>query len=217
LAVALRDKGKNVDITFLPKRLSACAFAAKALAAMMVAAPAAAQTGVEATPPPASSPSGTSSSELMAHFVASAIPTLNFISTASRLAIANARSSKIRKFAEALARDQTAVATSLSAWVNVNGPVVTLRSPYSGEIGPGAAKLRAPNLLPPQVSNLQRLSASQGSNFDKLFVSSPMEALIQLQTLYRDFIQNGTDPGLRAIATRELPKVEQTISALDAI
>jgi predicted outer membrane protein len=210
-----------VEITFLPKRLSASVFAVQALAAVAAAMPAAAQTGDPATPPPATSPSpapsGSSPSELMAQFVASTIPTANFLATASRLAISNSRSTKIQKFAEALAKDQTAVANSLAAWVNVNGPVVSLRSPYTGQIGPGAARLRAPNLLPSQVSNLKRLSASQGSSFDKLFVSTQMEALVQLQILYRDFLQNGTDPGLRAIATRELPKLEQTISELDKL
>ena len=212
-----------MEITFLPKRLSASVFAVQALAAVAAAMPAAAQTGDPATPPPAASPSpapapsGSSPSELMAQFVASTIPTANFLATASRLAISNSRSTKIQKFAEALAKDQTAVANSLAAWVNVNGPVVSLRSPYTGQIGPGAARLRAPNLLPSQVSNLKRLSASQGSSFDKLFVSTQMEALVQFQILYRDFLQNGTDPGLRAIATRELPKLEQTISALDKL
>ena len=153
----------------------------------------------------------------MAHFVASTIPTANFLATACRLAISNSHNTKIQKFAEALAKDQTTVANSLAAWVNVNGPVVNLRSPYTGQIGPGAARLSAPNLLPAQVSNLKRLSASQGSGFDKLFVSTQMEALVQLQILYRDFLQNGTDPGLRAIATRELPKLEQTISELDKL
>jgi predicted outer membrane protein len=212
-----------VEITFLPKRLSASVFAVQALAAVAAAMPAAAQTGDPATPPPAASPSpapapsGSSLSELMAQFVASTIPTANFLATASRLAISNSHNTKIQKFAEALAKDQTAVANSLAAWVNVNGPVVNLRSPYTGQIGPGAARLSAPNLLPAQVSNLKRLSASQGSSFDKLFVSTQMEALVQLQILYRDFLQNGTDPGLRAIATRELPKLEQTISALDKL
>jgi len=212
-----------VEITFLPKRLSASVFAVQALAAVAAAMPAAAQTGDPATPPPAASPSpapapsGSSPSELMAQFVASTIPTANFLATASRLAISNSHNTKIQKFAEALAKDQTAVANSLAAWVNVNGPVVSLRSPYTGQIGPGAARLRAPNLLPSQVSNLKRLSASQGSSFDKLFVSTQMEALVQFQILYRDFLQNGTDPGLRAIATRELPKLEQTISALDKL
>ena len=210
-----------MEITFLPKRLSASVFAVQALAAVTAAMPAAAQTGDPATPPPAASPapapSGSSPSELMAHFVASTIPTANFLATASRLAISNSHNIKIQKFAEALAKDQTTVANSLAAWVNVNGPVVNLRSPYTGQIGPGAARLSAPNLLPAQVSNLKRLSVSQGSGFDKLFVSTQMEALVQLQILYRDFLQNGTDPGLRAIATRELPKLEQTISELDKL
>jgi predicted outer membrane protein len=149
--------------------------------------------------------------------VASAIPTANFSATASRLAISNSHSSKIQKFAEALAKDQSAVAHSLGAWVNVNGPVVVRRAPYPGQTSPGVAKISAPNLLPSQVSNLQRLSAAQGSGFDKLFVSTQLEALVQLQSLYRDYLQTGTDPGLRAIATRELPKLEQTISALDKL
>ena len=186
-----------------------------ALAALVLAAPAAAQTGVDANPPPVSS--GTSSpSELTAHFVASAIPNANFIAAASRMASAYARNGKLRDLAGELAKDQTTAANSLAAWVNVNGPVVTLRSPYTGKIGPGAAKLSAPQLLPPQVSNLQRLSAARGRDFDSLYVSTLTEALVQLQTLYRDFAQTGADPGLQAIAARELPKVEQTISALDA-
>jgi hypothetical protein len=137
LLVKFGIKEKNVGATFVPAR----ALTAKALAALVLAAPAAAQT---ANPPPVSS--GTSSpSELTARFVASAIPTANFIALGSRMASANSHNDKIRKFAEALAKDQTAVANSLEAWVNVNGPVVTLRSPSTGKIGPGAAKLSAPN------------------------------------------------------------------------
>jgi predicted outer membrane protein len=201
-----------VRATFVPAR----AVAARTLAALVLAAPAAAQTGVDTNPPPVS-PGTSSPAERTAQFVASAIPTTNFIAAASRMATAYSTNDKIRKFAETLAKDQTAVANSLDAWVNVNGPVVTLRSPYTGKIGPGAAKLSAPQLLPPQRSNLQRLEASQGRDFDPLFVSTLTEALGQLQTLYRDFSLTGADPGLKAIADRELPKVEQTISALRAL
>jgi predicted outer membrane protein len=149
-----------VGAAFVPAR----ALMAKALAALVLAAPAA-QT---ADPPPVSS--GTSSpSELTTRFVASAIPNANFIAAASRMASANSHNAKVRKFAEALAKDQTAVANSLEAWINVNGPVVTLRSPYTGKIGPGAAKLSAPQLLPPQRSNVQSLSAAQGRDFDSLY------------------------------------------------
>jgi len=211
---------KKVELSFWPAHISRRAWAAKALAVVMGATPAAAQTGAETTAPPASSPSSSpkipSPSEVLTHFVASAIPTANFIATASRLAISKSRNSKLQKLAETLAKDQTDVARSLNAWVNVKGPVVTPRSPISGKIEPGA-KISAPNLLPAQVSNLQRLSASQGKDFDLLFVSTQMEALLQLQTLYRDFLLNGTDPGLRAIATRQSPKVEQAISSFDKL
>lgn len=92
-----------MEITFLPKRLSACVFAVQALAAVAAAMPAAAQTGDPATPPSAASPSpapspapsGSSPSELMTHFVASTIPTANFLATASRLAISNSHNTKI--------------------------------------------------------------------------------------------------------------------------
>ncbi len=205
-------KENNVGATFTHSR----ALMAKALAALVLAAPAAAQTGADANPPPVSS--GTSSpSEQTAHFVASALPNANFIATASRMASAYSRNGKLRDLAGELAKDQTAAANSLAAWVNVSGPVVTLRSPYTGKIGPGAARLSAPQLLPTQASNLQRLSAARGRDFDSLYVSTLREALVQLQTLYHDFSLTNADPGLKAIAVRELPKVEQTISALDAL
>jgi predicted outer membrane protein len=196
--------------------VSARALLFKALASLVLAAPAAAQTGVDANPPPVSS-GISSSSELTARFVASALPSANFIAAASRVATANSHNSKIRKFAETLAKDQTDVANSLAAFVNVNGAVVTLFSPYTGKIGPGAAKLSAPQMLPSQASDLRRLSAARGHGFDSIYVSAMMEALGQLQTLYRDFAHTGANPGLQAIAVRELPKVEQTISALKAL
>ena len=196
--------------------VSARALLFKTLATMLLAGPAAAQTGVDANPPPG--PSGTSSSsELTARFVASALPNANFIAAASRMAIGNSHNGKIRKFAETLAKDQTGVANSLAAFVNVNGAVVTLRSPYTGKIGPGAAKLSSPQMLPSQASDLRRLSAVRGHGFDSIYVSAMMEALGQLQTLYRDFAHTGANPGLQAIAVRELPKVEQMISALNAL
>jgi predicted outer membrane protein len=211
-----KDK-EDVQNTFLPK--PAGALVAGTLAALSAVLSATAQTGgggeaAPSSPPP---PQAVSASELTSHFVATAVPTTNFIATASRMAISKSRNAKIQQFAGPLAKDQSAIANSLSAWVNVNGPVVTLRSPYTGQIGVGAPKLKAPNLLPAQVASLQRLSASSSHDFDALFVSAQMEALVQLQILYRDFIQNGTDPGLHAIAERELPKVEQTISALDSL
>lgn len=206
-----------MGLALLPRFLFA--YVAMVLAAGMGGIPAAAQseTGAAAPSPPATAPSaaGASAAEQVAHFVTSVMPTANFVSAASRLAVSRASSGKIRQIAEMLAKDQPAVTRSLSAWVNVTGPVITRNPRLAGVSGP-AARISAPNFLPSQADTLQRLSASQGKKFDLLFVSSQMEALSQLQTLYRDFIQNGADPGLVAIAARELPKVEEAISAVDA-
>lgn len=48
-------------------------------------------------------------------------------------------------------------------------------------------------------------------------VSSLKETMGQLQTLFHEFGEGGGDAGLRAIAKRELPKLEETISALNAL
>lgn len=117
---------------------------------------------------------------------------------------------KIRKFAETLATDQTGVASSLAAFVN------------GRHLCPGRRRqAERPAMLPSQASDLRRLSAVRGHGFDSIYVSAYVsamtEALGQLQILYRDFARTGANPGLQAIADRELPKVEQTISALNAL
>jgi predicted outer membrane protein len=140
----------------------------------------------------------------MTRFLGTAIPGTNYIASAGRMATAHAQNSKLRKIALDLAKDQTSVANSLAAWVNVSGPVVTRQNPYAAA-GGGATRVTAPRLLPDQVSLLQQLSQLRGQNFDSLYVSSVKETLAQLQTLFRDFGEGGGDAGLRAIAKWELP------------
>jgi predicted outer membrane protein len=152
----------------------------------------------------------------MTRFLGTTIPGTNYIASASRMATTYAHNSKLRKIALDLAKDQTSVANSLTAWVNVSGPVVTRQNPYAVG-GAGTTKIAAPRLLPDQVSLLQQLSQLRGASFDALYVSSVKETLGQLQTLFREFGEGGGDAGLRAIAKRELPKLEETISALNAM
>lgn len=197
----------------------ALAAAAGGFAALAAAASAClAETGAAggAVPAPQDS-TATQPAAAAAEFVTSVIPNANFAASASRMAVAHAQNPKLREIAGELARDQTAVANSLMAWVNVSGPVVTRQSPYAGQAGSPAAKLSAPRLLPAQAETLQRLSTAQGKSFDELYVSSLMEALVRLQTLYHGFGKAGSDPGLQAIAARELPKVEKTIGRINAL
>ena len=99
----------------------------------------------------------------------------------------------VLNFSNDLAKDQTSVANSLTAWVNVSGPVVTRQNPYAAG-GAGTTKIAAPRLLSDQVSLLQQLSQLRGASFDALYVSSVKEILGQLQTLFREFGEGAAMP-----------------------
>ncbi len=190
-------------------------WASRVLAFLAIATTAAAQAGTEIESPPAA-PAGLPPAEQVTRFIATAIPNANFIASASRMATAYAQNGKLREIALDLAKDQTSVANSLTAWVNVIGGVVTRRSPSAGG-GAGAKNVSAPQLLPAQASNLRQLSRLRGASFDSLYVSSLKETLGQLKTLFREFGEGAGNADLRAIAKRELPKLEQAISALNAL
>lgn len=147
-------------------------------------------------------------------FVAQAIPYANFVSQASRMAVAFAHDKKLRKLAADLARSQNAAAVSLAEWVNVSTSVVTRRSPYAGRIGGARTRLSAPGLLPHHAKELQRLSVARGTRFDALYISTVRKALARLKGVYEQYGQGGADPGLQAIAADELPNVKHAISAL---
>ena len=87
---------------------------------------------------------------------------------------------------------------------NPAAPLVVTRTP-----DPTVART-----LPAQGKDLTRLSSLNGREFNALYVSTQSDALHQLATLYRDYLRNGNDPALRAIATRELPKINDRIADL---
>jgi Domain of unknown function (DUF4142) len=152
----------------------------------------------------------------MNRFLGAAIPGANFIASASRMAVAFAHDAKLRKLAAGLAKEQTSLANSLVQWVNVSASVVTRQNPYA-DARSGVTKVQAPRLLPDQVNKLQELSNLRGEKFDSLYVTSLKETLGQLQPMFREFSEGSGDGSLRAIAQRELPKLEDTISALNAL
>jgi len=149
-----------------------------------------------------------------AQFITQALPSVNFVNSASRLAIGKASSAKIRNFAQQISDEQALVARSLAGFINKVGPIVTARSAYGGATAKSGIVSAGPPLLPAQVDELRRLSAAQGRKFDALYISTQMDALQQLAAIYNDFITKGDDPSLHAIAARELPKVQDRISAL---
>ncbi len=186
--------------------LSAAALGLLALAATADAQP----------EPPSEAPAASQPAEPITKIIATAIPNANFVAAASRMATAHAQNGKLREIARDLAKDQTSAANSLTKRVNVIGPVIARRSPSAGG-GAGGPNLSAPQLLPDQASTLRQLSHLRGPGFDALYVSSVKESLAQLQTLYRDVAKAEGDAELRSLAERELPKLEETISALDTM
>ena len=72
-------------------------------------------------------------------------------------------------------------------------------------------------LLPSQETDMNRLSTMAGKRFDAFYVTTQKDALRQLATLYTDYMTNGDDAALRAMAARQLPIVRQRLEQLRAM
>lgn len=171
-------------------------------------------------------------------FVATARPTIDFLEISSRIALANSDSGRTRVFARGEIKDQTDARDSFVAWrqaerraiasaaatpsIDGLGPIAGLATvplsalaSLSGSPGfplaplPSAARFRAA-----VQQDLARLSALRGSDFDALYLSTQAAALLRLSNAYKDFILNGDDETLRAIAVHALPKVQRRIADL---
>ncbi len=184
-----------------PRAAAATAQAAPAQAAVAAIAPAGA----------AQAPTTTMLDDLesSADFVGDAFPDVHFLNQASRMAIAHATDEKVRDFALRVARDETTTGLSLMQWVH---------APRHREAGQSAdaalaAPFETPRMQPSQLNILQRLSSLQGRDFDVFYVSAEKECLQHLEAIYEDFVQNGADPGLHAMAAKELSEVKQLILA----
>lgn len=88
-------------------------------------------------------------------------------------------------------------------------PLTVTPAPAPTPVGSG--------LLPADEANMQQLRALDGTDFDRLYRSTQADSLRQLATLYRSYIQNGDDDALRAMAVRELPKINHRLAELSRI
>lgn len=166
-----------------------------------------------AAPTPA--PAAPAAQNPSARFLSDAIPAAHFLEQTSRMAAARTKNSKIRDFAQQTAKAQTAAALSLTAWVNTSGPVVTGRSAIFGQSGASpVSRVTAPRLLQSQADQLQRLSTLQGRDFDAAYISAQRDGLQQLADVYQQYVDKDGDPGLHAIAARELVEVKKAMDLL---
>ena len=77
--------------------------------------------------------------------------------------------------------------------------MVAITDPLAPRVAPAP---QPPVLLASGEDDINRLTTMNGIAFDALCRSSQMGTLRQLGTLYRDYIQNGDDDALRALALR---------------
>ena len=64
-------------------------------------------------------------------------------------------------------------------------------------------------------ADLVRLQALSGADFDAFYVDTDLAALRRLERVCRDFVLNGDDVTLRALAVHALPKLRREIAALE--
>lgn len=165
-------------------------------------------------------------------FVATVQPTADFLGASSRLALARSESGRIRSFARGEANAENRTRASLIAWrrdqeraalaaaatptIDRLGPIVGAVSVPLGAIGtPGSPLTPLPSadrLEAAAQAELGRLSTLLGPDFDSSYRSAQGDALFRLEKAYEDFILNGDDETLRALAVRELPKVQRWIA-----
>ena len=184
-------------------------------------------------------------------FVANAASNVDFLDSASRLALTKTRNVRLRAFAHDEAMEQTLTGNQFVAWTEVNthaavaqerpaaAPVATVdqlaAEPLDvaanvtrgvttgvGDVLTGRsvavagqpAPVVASTPLPADRHDMDRLRAASGRDFDALYRSTQRDSLGQLATLYRSYIASGDNPALRAIAQRELPRVEHRLDQL---
>lgn len=161
-------------------------------------------------------PTAFAASPMTTAFVANLVPNLDFLERSSRLALDHAGASGLHSFAAAEV-DQIPSATAVAQWFDPGlkvaqaadlAPLQTGRSVATG------AKAPVDPRTPLGRAELDALAKLQGKAFDDLYWEKQVDALKQVESDYATYIAVGDDPVLRALATRELPKVRQRLQAL---
>ena len=154
-------------------------------------------------------------------FLTNANQDIDFLDRASRFALANSKSSKVKSFAHDQARDQTLTANRIGDWIQADlGPqaggdkMATGRSvAVDGSASPIAHKMAA--MTPPAgQEDLDSLEGLTGKDFDDVYKPREQATLEQLRDLYTAYAVSGDDASLVAIANSELPKIKRQIVEL---
>ena len=158
-------------------------------------------------------------------FVAATTPAFEALRLADAYALADGDGARLRTFAGRDEVAQAGAAAALTAWElatqradraaadtpSIDGLGAVLY-PFSSVVFPinvhGHVDVEA------YRAALARLAAARGPIFDALYVAEQSSTLQRLVAAYVDYIKNGDDPGLRAIAVHELPRARRLLAEL---
>ncbi len=203
---------------------------AAALLAAVPLAPAGAQVPV-VSPQYGEPPQPTS---LTVRLLAVARPTAAFLQRASRLALERTQARRLHAFARGEAAEQAGAEAALAA---AAAPTLVALDPLNvAAVGaasvdetaetilsglprllrtPGARAVAADRAIAlAGQDDLRRLAALDAGAFDALYLATQAEGLRRLEAAYRDYVQNGDEPALRAFTVHELPRVRARLAAL---
>ena len=108
----------------------------------------------------------------------------------------------------------TPVGALVAAPLTVAGGVDNVVTGRSVAVAEPTGALVGGDLPPSGQRDLERLRSMKGRQFDALYRATQNDSLRRLAILYTDYIANGDDPGLRALAQRELPRVDHRLAQL---
>lgn len=145
-------------------------------------------------------------------------PNVDFLDQSSRFALTNSKNGKVHDYARVQAREQTLAANALDEWREGRKAAAageTLQTGRSAAVD--GQTVQVDQRLPLGKEDLDSLEGLDGSAFDKEYRVKQHDALVQIEADYQDYIAHGDDPVLLAMASRELPKVRQRLTALGRI
>ena len=157
-------------------------------------------------------------------FLADVMPSVDFLDRSSRLALDNSQSPRLKDFAKGEAREQTLAANALDAWIDQDkvqavaataGPdgLLTGRSVAIDTPAP----VVAPAFPPVSQEDFDRMYGLTGAEFDQSYKATQMDSLKHLVAAYQEYITNGDEPTLKALATSELPKINRKLAELNKL
>ena len=150
-------------------------------------------------------------------FLANVIPNVDFLDRSSRMALTNSTSVRVKEFAHGQAAEQTLAANAIDDLTKgAPGAMEQLQTGRSAAIDGQPARV-IDNCLPLGQEDLDSIEGLNGVEFDEAFRAKQRDALNQLKTDYETYLANGDDAALKAIASKELPKIRTRLAILSKV